>query len=67
VYEMLPYDDQLAAVFARLLLWTDAAKLPIEQTAGWDCYLRTWRPGKPHQKTWPPFWQQASSAARIAA
>lgn len=53
-YDALPDDDVLAACFARLLLWTDPRALPkigAKQEA-WDYYLRNWRPGKPHAKTW---------------
>lgn len=47
VIEWLPDDDVLAAGFARLLLWTDPAKLPAigEVRQAFDLYLRTWRPG----------------------
>lgn len=40
-------DDVIDAAFARLLLWTDPARLPLERdTEGaWQLYLRTWRPG----------------------
>lgn len=54
VYEALDDDDILAGCFARLLLWTDPARLPAVGNAepAWDLYLRTWRPGKPHRHTW---------------
>ena len=47
VWPNLESDDVLAAVFARLLLWTDPAKLPAigEVRQAFDLYLRTWRPG----------------------
>lgn len=47
VWVSLEGDDVLAAVFARLLLWTDPAKLPAigEVRQAFDLYLRTWRPG----------------------
>jgi len=43
----LPDSDVLAAVFARLFLYTDPNQLPLigDAEAGWECYLRTWRPG----------------------
>lgn len=46
-YEAIETDDVLAAVFARLLLWTDGWRLPApgDMQGGWDLYLRTWRPG----------------------
>ena len=54
IYERLEHDDVLAAIVARLMLWTDPAPLPATHDAdgGWAYYLRTWRPGKPHPETW---------------
>jgi hypothetical protein len=53
LWAALPHDDVLAAACARLLLWTDHAKLPAYTDAGaeqacWEIYLRTWRPGAYH-------------------
>lgn len=61
VWLHLEHDDTLAARFARLLLWTDPRPLPArgDATSGWNYYLRNWRPGKPHQKTWNAYWRQA--------
>lgn len=55
VWAALERDDVLAFAFGRLLLWTDPKPLPGEHDAagGWDLYLRTWRPGKPHPSRWP--------------
>lgn len=54
-YDAVVYNDTLAVVFARLLLWTDPSAMPkldgIADVA-WDCYIRNWRPGKPHKSTW---------------
>lgn len=54
VWQRLEVDDVLAAAFARLLLWADPGKLPAvsDQYGAWDCYVRAWRPGKPHEKRW---------------
>lgn len=54
VHAALEHDDVLAAGFARLLLWTDAAALPAlgQSATAWALYARTWRPGKPHPETW---------------
>ncbi|MOA63587.1 hypothetical protein D3C78_1893600 [compost metagenome] len=51
----------LAAALARLLLWTDPARLPAlgEVAKSWELYLRTWRPGKPHRHTWDALYAQA--------
>jgi hypothetical protein len=60
-YEAIKDNDILAAVFARLLLWTDPKPLPKSDHPGiaWDYYLRNWRPGKPHKKTWAGYYKQA--------
>jgi hypothetical protein len=61
VYAALEHDDVLAAGFARLLLWSDPRPLPAlgEVAAAWDLYMRTWRPGKPHRRTWDALYAQA--------
>lgn len=60
VYQAIEHDDVLAAAFARLLLWTDALPLPDDVSPAWHCYIRTWRPGKPHPLKWPRNWRLAS-------
>ena len=62
VYQTLAKNDELAAAFARLLLWTDPKSLPSKDDAeaGWELYARTWRPGKPHRQTWDAFYKQAT-------
>jgi len=64
VHQALEADDVLAAVFARLLLWTDAWRLPAvgDVQGAWDMYIRTWRPGKPHPQTWGGLYAQAVAA-----
>lgn len=61
VWNQLEHDDAFAAVAARLLLFTDPRKLPeLDDTNGaWNLYIRTWRPGKPHRKTWDAFHEEA--------
>lgn len=61
IWTRLETDDVLAAGFARLLLWTDPKPLPAigATELAWGYYLRTWRPGKPHPKTWPPLYARA--------
>lgn len=55
VYEAMAWHDVLGACMARLLLYTDAATLPEigNVLAGWDYYVRNWRPGLPHPDVWP--------------
>ncbi|WP_325438181.1 hypothetical protein [Pseudomonas nitroreducens] len=47
VWNAIEHDDVLAAGLARLLLFTDPARLPAlgDEAGAWDLYLRTWRPG----------------------
>ncbi|WP_241049234.1 hypothetical protein [Achromobacter xylosoxidans] len=67
IYSALEYDDMLAAGVARLLLWTDPKALPAtsDVDAGWALYLRTWRPGRPHPRTWPALYAQATAAVEV--
>lgn len=64
VWEALERDDVLAAAFARLLMWTDTRPLPAvgDARGAWEMYLRVWRPGKPHERTW----QDCYDAAMLA-
>ena len=64
IWARLETDDILACGFARLLLYSDPQALPSidNADAGWDLYLRTWRPGKPHPEKWPG----NHAAARVA-
>lgn len=64
VWDAIEHDEVLAAGLARLLLWTDPRSLPDpdDVDGSWDLYLRTWRPGKPHFRTWAGFYMQAWEA-----
>jgi hypothetical protein len=66
-YAALADNDILAAVFARLLLWTVPQALPGPDDAeeGWKQYLWAWRPGKPHRHTWDGFYGEGWAACRI--
>jgi len=61
VYTAITYNDALACVFARLLLWTVPRPLPRigEFDTAWDYYIEAWRPGKPHRHTWNNLYLQA--------
>ena len=61
VHEALEHNDVLAAVCARLLLWTVPDRLPHrdETARSWEQYLAGWRPGRPHPDTWPGYYQRA--------
>lgn len=61
-YEALEKDDVLAAVFARLLLYTDPYRLPElgQSTRAWNLYTRVWRPGKPHPDKWEGYYNEVA-------
>ena len=64
-YNCLSEDDDLAAAFARLLLYTDPKPLPSltsDPGESWDYYMRTWRAGRPHRETWDAFLTHAREA-----
>lgn len=58
VHARVEFDDVLAAGLARLFLFADPKPLPSVDAShdeAWDCYLRNWRPGRPHRETWDAF------------
>ena len=63
VWETLEYDDVLAAIFARLMLWPDPAALPAptvaNEQAAWDYYVRCWRHSPPREQSWAANWRAA--------
>lgn len=63
-HEAIEHNDVLAAVFARLLLWTVPAPLPTDAKTGWEQYIQAWRPGKPHRGTWDEFYSTAWEVVR---
>jgi len=56
-------NDILAAVFARLLLWTLPQALPKSDQPGeaFDQYSAAWRPGKPRREHWQANFETAWS------
>jgi hypothetical protein len=62
-YNAIVDNDVLAAIFARLLLWTVPGNLPRqnEPQKGWAQYREGWRPGKPHPETWDSLYSYAWS------
>jgi len=47
IWTAIENDDVLAAILARLLLWTEPGPLPrvTDEDSAWDLYLHAWRPG----------------------
>lgn len=72
LHALITDNDTVAAVFARLLLWTVPGRLPNRNEAdyGWKCYLSGWRPGKPHRSTWDAYfvsaWQRVDDMEQVA-
>ena len=76
VWEAIEHDDVLAAGLARLLLYTDPARLPGlgDKEGAWQLYLRTWRPGAFNRGTaakraelrqkWAKYYAQALEVVR---
>jgi hypothetical protein len=60
LWEAMRYNDVVAAIAARLLVYTLPSKLPTTATDGWTQYTAAWRPGKPHLETWAGAWALAS-------
>jgi hypothetical protein len=60
-YGIIEHNDIMAAAFARLLLWTVPAPLPVKTAPmlGWSQYVSVWRPGKPHRETWDKLFESA--------
>lgn len=64
VYRRIVDDDLLACAFARLLLYSDPKPLPPAGAVldSWSYYLNTWRPGRPHERTWAGLYRQSMEA-----
>jgi len=65
VHMAISDNDLLACCFARLLLWSDPRALPATADDGWATYLRCWRPGKPHPRTWFNAWTIADAIIEV--
>lgn len=60
LWEAMRFNDIVAAIAARLLIYTLPSKLPTTAAEGWAQYTAAWRPGKPHPETWPSNWDLAT-------
>jgi len=60
LWEAMRYQDVIAAIAARLLVYTLPSKLPTTPEEGWGQYLDAWRPGKPHPQAWAQAWATAT-------
>lgn len=66
LWEAMRFHDIVAAITARLLIYTLPHKLPETEAEGWAQYLEAWRPGKPHPERWGQCWAEASQACGVA-
>lgn len=60
LWEAMRYNDVVAAIAARLLIYTLPSELPNTADAGWAQYIAAWRPGKPHPAKWQSCWDLAT-------
>lgn len=60
LWEAMRYNDIIAAIAARLLIFTLPSALPTGAQAGWAQYVLAWRPGKPHPEKWASNWDLAT-------
>lgn len=60
LWEAMRYHDIIAAIAARLLIYTLPSKLPTAAADGWAQYTAAWRPGKPHPDKWKSCWDLAT-------
>ena len=67
LWEAMRYHDIIAAVAARLLVYTLPSKLPATAADGWAQYIAAWRPGKPHPEAWASAWELASLTVGVKA
>lgn len=67
LWRAIQYHDILAAIAARLLLYTLPLPLPVSSEMGWAQYIGAWRPGKPHEATWRACWETASEMTGVPA
>jgi hypothetical protein len=72
VLEALGHNDVLACGCARLLLWASPLALPVSREEsdldlGWDLYVSSWRPGKPHPETWETLYHEAFDRWHVSA
>ena len=64
LWEAMRYQDVLAAIAARLLIYTLPDKLPTTAEEGWKQYVAAWRPGRPHPETWAAAWDTATKTVK---
>lgn len=66
IWSAIRYDNILAVVVARLILFQYPGRLPLENepSVGWSQYFATWRPGKPKPEKWAACYRTAWDIVR---
>lgn len=64
LWEAMRYNDVVAAIATRLMIFVLPSALPGTLEDGWKQYLSAWRPGKPHPETWSTNWSAADLVAK---
>lgn len=64
LWEAMRFNDVIAAIAARLLVYTLPCTLPTTADDGWAQYIEAWRPGKPHPGTWASAWATATATVK---
>ena len=60
LWEAMRYQDVVAAIAARLLIYPLPSKRPTTADEGWAQSTAAWRPGKPHPEKGQSCWDQAT-------
>lgn len=63
LWEAMRYHDIIAAIAARLLIYTLPQKMATTAAEGWAQYTAAWCPGKPHPDKWQACWDLATVTA----
>ncbi|WP_332848726.1 hypothetical protein [Massilia sp. S19_KUP03_FR1] len=67
LWEAMRYNDVLAAIAARLMIYVLPSMLPERVELGYQQYINAWRPGKPKPATWSANWSTADNLLKGAA
>lgn len=62
LHALVEHQDVVAAICARLLLWTLPSALPTRDDPpmlAWGQYMEAWRPGKPRPQSWADHYARA--------
>jgi len=60
IFTAMTWNDVLAMIMARLLLWANPNALPLagNPTEAYGYYIATWEPGDPRPDSWPALYAE---------